>query len=44
MYISANHKAVIENSDLEWKEYSYWNQEKRNLNIDGLLEDLKVYK
>jgi len=37
----ANHKAIIENTGLEWKEYTYWNQEKRNLNIDALLEDMK---
>ncbi|ORX55412.1 PLP-dependent transferase [Piromyces finnis] len=44
IYISnptwANHKAIIEFSGLEWKEYSYWCQEKRNLNIDALLEDM----
>jgi len=44
IYISnptwANHKAIIENTGLEWKEYAYWNQEKRNLNIETLLEDM----
>jgi len=27
---------------MQWKEYTYWNQENRNLNINALLEDMMV--
>jgi len=36
-----NHKKIIKKAGLDFDFYTYWNPEQRNLNLKGMLQDLK---
>jgi len=39
--LTGNHEAILQAAGFEVRKYRYWNKEKLNLDIDGLIADLE---